>query len=304
MKRLLIWVVSLLLAISAPAAWGDDRLILDPPVPGELLKGFRLGDSVYAAGHRGVDLATDPLAEVRAAAVGSVYFAGLVAGRPSVSIDHGNGLRTTYTPVVTTVSVGQQVTAGQVIGHIDAATPHCQPQFCLHWGLTDGLNYYDPMLYLRAPPVRLLPKGTRPPEVTWLPPANAAAAGTSVGSLPVSGPITSPFGMRLHPVTGIYKLHDGVDIGASCGTEIRLPWAGTVVSAGYHGGYGYRVVVDHGERRSAYAHLPGIEVAVGQSMAAGAVVGRVGNSGYSTGCHLHWMVWVNGSLVDPLTVVG
>ena len=159
------------------------------------------------------------------------------------------------------------------------------------------------MLYLRTPPIRLLPHGTTPSPVTWLPPAQLPGPVPAPGSLPVAGPVTSPFGMRVHPVTGVLKLHDGTDIGAACGTPIHLPWAGTVVSAGYDGGYGYRVVVEHSGIRTGYAHLPGIEVAVGQSMDAGALVGHVGSTGYSTGCHLHWMAWKAGEVIDPLTLV-
>lgn len=305
MKRLWLWPVLLTLfwSLSPPSAVAEMRLQLEAPVPGALVTPYDGGTSRYSAGHRGVDLRAGPGEEVRAAAVGTVYFAGLVAGTPSVSVDHGNGLRTTYLPVTAAVSVGERVQAGQVIGHLSTTIAHCSGEFCLHWGLTDGTDYFDPMLYLVAPPVRLLPQGTQPPEVAWLPPANTGSS-MEPGSLPVAGPITSRFGMRVHPVTGVYKLHDGIDIGAACGVEIRLPWVGTVTSAGYHGGYGYRVVVDHGGTQTAYAHLPGIEVSVGQVLSAGARVGRVGNTGYSTGCHLHWMAWVGGALVDPLTLVG
>lgn len=302
MKRIVIWSF-LLMLLTPMSSWADAGLELQAPVPGALLKAFNPGTSRYSAGHRGVDLAAARGEAVHAAAVGKVYFAGMVAGTPSVSVDHGNGLRTTYTPVVATVSVGEQVAAGQVIGHIADASPHCAPDYCLHWGLTDGLDYHDPMIYLSRPPIRLLPHGTEPAAVTWLPPAQATGPGTG-GSLPVEGPITSPFGMRLHPVTGIYKLHDGVDIGAPCGAQIRLPWAGKVTSAGNHGGYGYRVVIAHGNgRQTAYAHLSAIEVGVGQEIPAGGVVGHVGNTGYSTGCHLHWMAWEAGNLINPLTLV-
>ena len=161
MRKALLSLTLLLLGLSPAVANADPGLVLSPPVPGALLRPFDGGTSLYSAGHRGVDLAADEGAEVRAAAVGKVYFAGQVAGRPSVSVDHGNGLRTTYTPVAGSVSEGAEVQAGQVIGHL-AGPPHCDPRYCLHWGLTDGTNYYDPMLYLRTPPIRLLPHGTTP----------------------------------------------------------------------------------------------------------------------------------------------
>lgn len=300
MKRFLIWPVLLALLLTPLPARADQGLELEAPVPGAILKAFDPGTSRYSAGHRGVDLSASRGDPVHAAAAGQVYFSGLVAGTPSVSVDHGNGLRTTYTPVTGSVSVGAQVAAGDVIGHI-ADLPHCAPDYCLHWGLTDGLDYFDPLLYLARPAIRLLPQGTEPTVVPWLPPAQVPGLGS--GELPVAGPITSPFGMRVHPVTGVYKLHDGTDISAACGTPIRLPWAGRVTSAGYHGGYGYRVVVDHAGRQTGYAHLPGIEVAVGQELAAGSLVGHVGSTGYSTGCHLHWMAWESGRLVDPMTLL-
>ena len=302
MRKALLTLTLLASALFPTAAHADAGLVLSAPVPGALLRPFDGGTSPYSAGHRGVDLAADQGEEVRSAAVGKIYFNGEVAGRPSVSVDHGNGLRTTYTPVAGSLPEGTQVRAGEVIGHL-AGPPHCDPRYCLHWGLTDGTIYHDPMLYLKSPPIRLLPHGTTPPPVTWLPPAQVPGPTPEPGSLPVAGPITSPFGMRVHPVTGVLKLHDGADIGAACGTAIHLPWAGTVISAGYDGGYGYRVVVEHSGIRTGYAHMPGIEVTAGRSLEAGAVVGHVGSTGYSTGCHLHWMAWRNGQVIDPLTLV-
>ena len=302
MRKALLPLALLALTLFPAVAHADAGLVLSAPVPGALLRPFDGGTSPYSAGHRGVDLAADQGEEVRSAAVGKIYFNGEVAGRPSVSVDHGNGLRTTYTPVAGSLPEGTQVRAGEVIGHL-AGPPHCDPRYCLHWGLTDGTIYHDPMLYLKSPPIRLLPHGTTPPPVTWLPPAQVPGPTPEPGSLPVAGPITSPFGMRVHPVTGVLKLHDGADIGAACGTAIHLPWAGTVISAGYDGGYGYRVVVEHSGIRTGYAHMPGIEVTAGRVLEAGAVVGHVGSTGYSTGCHLHWRAGRDGQVIDPLTLV-
>lgn len=299
-RKLVLIVIAWVSLIGAPWAAAREGLVLLPPVPGEVVTAFDGGSSPYSKGHRGVDLAAAAGEPIRAAAPGVVFFSGRVAGRPSVSVDHGNGLRTTYTPVTGILDVGSPVTAGQVIGHLDGL-PHCAPRFCLHWGLTDGTVYHDPMPHLAVPRVRLLPNGTRPQPI---PPLPAAETPLSRGSPPVPGPVTSPFGMRVHPVTGVYKLHDGVDLGAACGTPIRLPWPGRVVSARYDGGYGNRVIVEHGSLRTGYAHLPRIDVEVGQELAAGALVGVVGNTGYSTGCHLHWMAWRDGRLVDPLTLLG
>jgi murein DD-endopeptidase MepM/ murein hydrolase activator NlpD len=112
---------------------------------------------------------------------------------------------------------------------------------------------------------------------------------------PVSGPITSPFGYRWG------RLHAGVDIGVGYGTPIHAAAAGTVIHAGWLGGYGNLVVVDHGDGLStAYAHQQQIYASVGQGVAQGDVLGEVGNTGYSFGPHLHFEVRVNGNAVDPL----
>lgn len=105
--------------------------------------------------------------------------------------------------------------------------------------------------------------------------------------------------MRTHPITGVYKLHDGTDIAAACGTPIANPAAGRVVSAGWDGPYGYRVIVDHGGWRTAYAHMSKLSVSAGDSVTAGMQLGLVGTTGRSTGCHLHWMGWRGNKLVDP-----
>lgn len=295
--RLLTALLTCLLLCLPSGTASADGFVLQPPVPGATLRGY---DNVgrYAAGHRGVDLAASPRETVAAAARGTVHHAGTVAGRPSVSIDHGNGWRTTYLPVHATVVEGEVVSAGQSIGRVAAG--HCVASTCLHWGLTNGIDYADPASYLATPPIRLLPRGTQP---TQPPSIGAAQVLGPSGAYPVQGPITSRFGMRHHPVTGVYKLHDGVDFGAPCGTTVALPVPGLVTRAGYHGGYGHRVIVDHGGGlTSAYAHLSQITVRPGQRVGAGGSLGSVGSTGLSTGCHLHWMVWRDGALADPLLI--
>ncbi|MBB1513074.1 peptidoglycan DD-metalloendopeptidase family protein [Tessaracoccus sp. MC1627] len=287
---------AVLLTCVSPAA-AAAGLLLEPPVQGRLVRGFDAPASPYAAGHRGVDLAGTAGTAVRAAAAGRVHFSGFVAGRGTVSIDHGNGWRTTYQPVTPGVGEGEVVAAGNRIGTL--ASGHCDGESCLHWGLTDGERYLDPLLYLETAVVRLLPAGSEPRPMPELP----AARASTVGTLPVDGPVSSPFGMRRHPVTGVVKLHDGVDLAASCGTPVNAPSGGVVVDASFHVAYGYRVRIDHGGGLTmSYTHLPGLEVREGQQVAAGARIGRVGNTGLSTGCHLHWMAWLNGSLTDPLTL--
>ena len=122
--------------------------------------------------------------------------------------------------------------------------------------------------------------------------------------MPVNGYITSPFGMRVHPITGVYKLHDGVDFGAACGTPIYAAASGSVVEAGYSGAWGNRIVVDHGlvdgdGLATGYNHMSGLAVS-GGSVSRGQLLGWVGSTGYSTGCHLHFNVYVNGTPVNPM----
>jgi len=120
-------------------------------------------------------------------------------------------------------------------------------------------------------------------------------SGSGVLGWPVSGPVTSGFGLRWG------RMHEGIDIAVAEGTPVRAAGAGTVIYAGWMGGYGNLVVVDHGNGLStAYAHNSSLGVGVGQSVTAGQVVSYSGNTGNSTGPHVHFEVRVNGSAVDPL----
>lgn len=133
----------------------------------------------------------------------------------------------------------------------------------------------------------------------------AVAVPTSRFLMPVGARITSRYGMRLHPVLGYWKLHDGTDFGASCGTPIRAAEDGVVSERYYNAGYGNRLMIDHGLLdgdyvTTGYNHASRYTVRVGQRVSRGQVIGYVGNTGYSTGCHLHLMVWEDGSVVNPL----
>ena len=125
-------------------------------------------------------------------------------------------------------------------------------------------------------------------------------------SYPVSAPITSPFGMRFHPVLHYWKLHDGTDFGAGCGTAIRAPYPGRVAERYYNAGYGNRLMIDHGNVdgryvTTGYNHAIRYTVSVGQHVSKGQVIGYVGTTGFSTGCHLHLMIWLDGGLTNPMT---
>jgi murein DD-endopeptidase MepM/ murein hydrolase activator NlpD len=128
-----------------------------------------------------------------------------------------------------------------------------------------------------------------------------APSGKGVLGVPVAGPITSGFGMRVHPILQTQRMHTGIDFGASTGTPIKAAADGVVVVAGPRGGYGNTVILDHGNALATlYAHQSRIVVAEGQTVAKGTTVGYVGSTGLATGPHLHFEVRVNGNPVDPM----
>lgn len=125
--------------------------------------------------------------------------------------------------------------------------------------------------------------------------AGSGAAPAGGLSWPVSGPVTSPFGMRWG------RMHEGIDIGVPSGTPVAAAAAGTVIVAGWMGGYGNLVVVDHGNGLStAYGHNTSFAVSVGQAVAKGQTIALSGSTGNSSGPHVHFEVRVNGLAVDPL----
>ena len=141
--------------------------------------------------------------------------------------------------------------------------------------------------------------------------------GRSIHSPPVGGGgflsypvnntyVTSPYGMRLHPILHIWELHDGTDFHAPCGTPVYAAAAGRVTSEYYNTGYGNRLFIDHGYVHgvslwTSYNHLTSFVAHVGAHVNRGQLVAYSGTTGYSTACHLHFMVFVNGSTVDPMT---
>lgn len=117
--------------------------------------------------------------------------------------------------------------------------------------------------------------------------------------------ITSKYGMRTHPITGVYKLHTGVDVSAPTGANFVAANDGIVVKAGYNGAYGNMVIIDHGGGVSTlYAHGSEITVQVGQTVKRGeTIVLKVGSTGYSTGPHAHFEVRLNGVVTDPMPYI-
>jgi murein DD-endopeptidase MepM/ murein hydrolase activator NlpD len=133
--------------------------------------------------------------------------------------------------------------------------------------------------------------------------SGSSGSGSYDGELfwPTNGAIVSGFGYRTHPVYGTTRFHAGVDIDGACGQPIFAGEDGTVLSAGYNGGYGNATVIDHGGGLSTlYAHQSSIGVSSGQKVSRGQQIGLVGTTGLSTGCHLHFEVRVNGEPVDPV----
>jgi murein DD-endopeptidase MepM/ murein hydrolase activator NlpD len=131
----------------------------------------------------------------------------------------------------------------------------------------------------------------------------SSGGGGGTGSLmwPVNGPVTSPFGWRIHPILGVKKFHTGIDIGVGYGTPIHAADSGTVIYATWMGGYGNVIIIDHGRGISTlYAHQSSLAVGSGAKVSRGQVVGYVGSTGFSTGPHLHFEVRLNGNPVDPM----
>jgi murein DD-endopeptidase MepM/ murein hydrolase activator NlpD len=117
---------------------------------------------------------------------------------------------------------------------------------------------------------------------------------------PVSGTITSPFGYRQNPFGGAPDFHPGLDIAAPMGTTVTAAASGTVISAGWYGGYGNFILIDNGGgMATGYGHLSQIFVSNGQQVQKGQAIGAVGSTGHSTGPHLHFEVRLNGKTTDP-----
>ncbi len=139
-------------------------------------------------------------------------------------------------------------------------------------------------------------------------PAVATFSSTGGGgflSYPVTNTyITSPYGMRMHPILHVYKLHDGTDFHADCGTPVYAAASGRVLAEYYNAGYGNRIILDHGfvkgvSLQTSYNHLTSFVARTGHRVQRGQLIAYSGTTGYSTGCHLHFMVYVNGNTVNP-----
>ena len=157
------WLALLVAALVSAAPAAADTGGLDWPLRPRpaVVRAFDAPSPNWQRGHRGVDLAGSSRQPVYAAGPGTVVFAGMLAGRPVVSVAHPGGLRTSYEPVRPSVRTGQRVEAGTAIGVLQAGHAGCPVQACLHWGAMWGpaanADYVDPLGLLAITPIRLKP---------------------------------------------------------------------------------------------------------------------------------------------------
>lgn len=154
-------------------------------------------------------------------------------------------------------------------------------------------------------------KGTRPKTSPRTAPKTAPKGRVPVPSgkgrlmRPVAGPITSPYGWRIHPIYKTRRMHTGTDFGGGCGKPIRAAENGRIVRTGWAGGYGKQILMSNGliggkVITTSYNHLSSFAVSNGAMVRRGQVIGYVGTTGASTGCHLHFEVFVNGGRINPM----
>src|SRR5699024_2162652 len=205
-----VLVASLTTTVLAPAAADDSWAWPLDPRPA-VVERFDPPDDAYGPGHRGLDLAGAVGDDVRAVADGTVAYVGHIAGVGIVTIDHG-GVESTYQPLDPSVARGARVEGGETIGTLTDTDSHCAPDACLHIGRIVDDAYRDPLALLPSTSaVRLITPFGEPPVP---PPVSVGPVdGDGRLAMPVDGPITSAYGMRLHPILHVWKLHDGTDFG-------------------------------------------------------------------------------------------
>jgi murein DD-endopeptidase MepM/ murein hydrolase activator NlpD len=190
--RVPLVVVVLLVALVSPTWPAGARGAPVAPVPvgvwplqprPAVVRAFDPPDVPFGSGHRGVDLLGSPGQQVHSALSGRVTYAGRLAGRGVVVVDHGN-TRTTYEPVRASVHVGDLVLSGQPLGVLEPFASHCSPRACLHWGWIRGDTYLDPLLLVGGGPIRLLP--------LWLPLALQPGARWQPPVQPYAGLVAGP----------------------------------------------------------------------------------------------------------------
>lgn len=309
MRRLLVGgLTAVLIMLGVNPAVAAGRVM---PVAGPVVGAFDPPDVKWGSGHRGVDVAAEPGTVVVTPADGTVTFAGMVAGRPVLVVSHGD-TRTTLEPVTATVPVGTPVTVGQQVGVLEAGH-QCAAPACLHWGLLRGQTYLNPLSDTLSP-IRLLAESDvaaikrRAFARALVAPSSVMDGPLDAGGVlmrPVPGRVSSGFGQRFHPIFHEWRLHAGIDLSVGCGTPIRAAADGTVSHVGYDASGGWRLIITHAPHQgrslqTVYLHAQGYSVSPGAHVTRGQVVGSVGSTGWSTGCHLHFSVKLAGNQVDPM----
>lgn len=177
MTRTLITAITLsvLVVLASPSSVGASESEFDWPLHPrpQVVRAFDKPEHNWLPGHRGVDLAGRPDEAVLSAGEGVVVFAGVVADKPVVSVDHAGGLRTTYEPVHARVRAGQRVGTGTVLGILEPGHPGCTAAACLHWGLRRDREYLNPLGLVDATPLRLKPLRPKPLRPKPLRPGHA-----------------------------------------------------------------------------------------------------------------------------------
>jgi murein DD-endopeptidase MepM/ murein hydrolase activator NlpD len=226
---------------------------------------------------------------VRGRVGSSLWVAARAAGAPGQALQAY--LRTLGSRLSLDREVGADDRFDLVIGQRRAATGEVETGELLYAGLERE----------RDVPLRLM-RWPQDGRQQWF---DASGLGETRGAmrLPVVGRLTSSFGLRVHPLLGYSRMHKGVDFGAPYGSPIVAASDGVVAFAGWHGGHGNFVKINHaGGLGSGYGHMSRIAVRAGTRVRQGEVIGYVGSTGLSTGPHLHYELYRNGEAVNPLAV--
>ncbi|HET9630067.1 MAG TPA: M23 family metallopeptidase [Novosphingobium sp.] len=242
--------------------------------------------------HRAIPVDTTPL-RIRGTVGASLYRSARAAGAPPAAIQEY--LQALDANLSLDGDVQPSDTFDLVFAFRRAATGETEPGRLLYAGLDRG----------NQPVARLLRWGSDGgfySAETLSAPRYVASGYSGAGLLaPVNGHITSLFGERFHPILGYSRMHAGVDFGAAWGSPIVASAAGVVSFAGYHGGHGNYVRLEHGGGLgTGYGHMSRIAVSPGERVSAGEVIGYVGSTGLSTGPHLHYEMYRDGRTVNPL----
>lgn len=217
----------------------------------------------------------------------SLYRSARAAGAPAKAVE---GFLRTLASRVSVSKLGSSCRFDLILGQARAATGEVQYGQLMYAGVTGCANG-----------VQLAPWESDG-KTEWF---DASGTGSKTGmmTMPVNGRFSSAFGMRMHPILGFTRMHKGIDIAAPYGSPVYAAVDGVVRVAGGASGYGNLVRIDHGGGfATGYAHLSKVMVRPGQSVRKGQQIGRSGNSGLSTGPHLHFETTRNGQAVNPRAV--